>query len=161
MQLANLRRTRIPEDLQAFTSALSGFGQEAINRACERIETSDIERNEPAFPRLGKLLEECRREASTHHPDGDIHFWTVDDYRMCKAFDTFMHDEEELHHKTQAQVMTTFPGMARKWMAWKKQLDEGTLICPHWCDRCDGIGWVFITDDQGEQAAKRCPDCKK
>jgi hypothetical protein len=164
-QLANLRRTKTPESLEAFASALSGFGQDAINRACERIETADVEKGEPAFPRLGKLLEECRREASTHHPRGDVRYWHLDDYRNCHDFDAFVQSEIEDHHKTLAQVLTQYPIMARRWLAWKKQKDAGTLVCPNWCETCKGQRMIETTmetlDGKTETAAEPCPTCRK
>jgi hypothetical protein len=159
--MANLRRTKTPDNLEAFASALSGFGQEAINRAITRIEEADVTQGEPAFPRLGKLLEECRKEASTYKLNGDLHHWSIDEYRKCKDFDKYMQEQMETYHMTEAQMLLRFPGTARKWLAWKKQLRDGTLVCPHWCDVCDGVGWLFSINEDQEQVAVRCHACKK
>jgi hypothetical protein len=155
--LASLRGVKAPSQLNAFASALSGFDDATIDEACGSIERQ--ERAVRKFPPLPELLAECRRAAAHHagKPSASTH-WTVERYRLCKAFDDWMRSEVLHHGKTIEELCAKNKDIAIAWSAWRTQKENGTLNCPGWCDRCEAVRWL-VEEVDGVRKAFRCPEC--
>jgi hypothetical protein len=136
--MANLRRSTTPEHIEEFASSLVGFSEPIIDRACTLIERSPRGERETAFPELGRLLDECRAAAQTIREDS--HTWSLSRYiDLCEAY----------------------PARSYAWIAWKNQKAAGTLICPQWCDYCEGQRYLVTIDANGDRWARRCPHCRE
>ena len=155
--MANFRRSQIPENLSEFASAISGFSEPIIDRACENIERTIPQGRETAFPNLGVLLDECRAAAQTIRDES--HTWTLSRYKDCKMFDDYLTDQVKHYNRTSHEICEAHPSMAIAWTAWKNQKAAGTLICPLWCDACEGQRFL-VTIEEGERWARRCPHCR-
>jgi hypothetical protein len=153
----NLRQSEIPDHLDDFASALTGFSDAIIDRACHNIEITDPEAHHPTFPSLGVLLDECRAAAQTIRDES--HTWSLTRYKECKMFDDYLADQVKHYNRTSQQICEAYPAMAIAWTAWKNQKAAGTLICPQWCEACEGRRYL-VTIIDGERWARRCPHCR-
>jgi hypothetical protein len=161
----NLRQSEIPEQLEDFASALSGFSEPIIDRACHNIEITDPESHHPTFPALGLLLDECRAAAQIIRDESTT--WSLSRYKDCLMFDRYLNDitspdpkHPNIKPKTQQEVCDAHPSMSYAWIAWKNQKAAGTLICPQWCDYCEGGRYLVTVDENGDRWARRCPHCR-
>ena len=155
----NLRQSEIPENLDEFASALTGFSDSIVDRACTNIERTDPHAHHPTFPALGVLLDECRAAAQTIREES--HTWSLTRYKDCKMFDDFINDQIKHYKRTQQEICEAHPSMSYAWIAWKNQKAAGTLICPAWCDYCEGQRYLVTVDDKGDRWARRCPHCRE
>jgi hypothetical protein len=166
-RLADLRRGKLPDDLVAYASSLSGFQESAIDAACTSFERARRQEGETAFPELGAMLEACRLHS---RPDPRT-TWTIQKYRECRDFDLWVNEQMEQRRCSREMVITAYvdtPDAAKRavhegivwaWVAWRNQREKGTLHCSGWCDRCSGDRLVFA-EFRGRPAAGPCPDCR-
>jgi hypothetical protein len=158
-QLARLRRARPPEgELESMASALDGFHEDVIDEVCTQIEESEPIRGEPKFPLLAKLVNLCRQRASKRPRSS--HEWTYMRYLDCKLFDAYAQDQMQHYNRSIGEICEQYPDTARAWVAWKRQIREGTIICVGWCDTCDTMRWIPRRDDEGHTWADPCPECR-
>jgi hypothetical protein len=157
--LADFRRTAAPEHLKEFASSIAGFSEPIIERACSAIERSERGERETGFPDLGRLLNECRAAAQSIREDSNT--WSLTRYKDCLMFDRYLADQVKHYKRTTHEICEAHPAMARAWAAWKNQLAAGTLICPQWCDACEGQRYLVTVDDKGDRWARRCPHCRE
>jgi hypothetical protein len=155
--MARMKRTRPPNDLTAIASALTGFEQSTIDDVCGTIERED----KAGFPRLGRLLNECRVNAAKHHTSGKNTHWSLDRYKQCRDFDDWLHSEVKEHGKNLNELIASHLHEARAWTAWREQKIAGTLHCPGWCDVCEGNGFTVSEEEDGERYAKPCERCRR
>ena len=156
--MASLRRSQIPENLEAFASAITGFSEPIIERACHNIEITVPQGREPAFPVLGTLVSECRAAAQIIRDESNT--WSLSRYKDCLMFDRFMADQVKHYNRTTHDICEAYPSMAIAWTAWKNQKAAGTLICPQWCDLCEGNRYLVAIDEAGDRWARRCAACR-
>lgn len=133
------------------------YPQVVIERACHNIEHTERARGEPAFPSLGRLLNECRVARSVTQAQSSD--WTVERYRACRDFEVWLEEKVEMG-KSRDAILKEHPKEAAAYLAWKKQLRTGTLVCPGWCDVCEGVGTLLRTDEEGDRFARPCPACR-
>ena len=76
--MGELRSAMIPENLNAYVSALSGFSQQAIEKACVELEQSPIADYEPRFPALGRMVETCRKAQISFQRDSRPRYFCAD-----------------------------------------------------------------------------------
>ena len=159
--MARLRRARPAEgELESIASALSGFHEDVIDAACTSIEESEVRRGEAKLPSLGKLVNVCRAQAQRLPPSPNT--WTRERYHICKIFDAYIDDQVEHYGRPLAEVCMKYPDTARAWAAWKRQIREGTIECPGWCDTCNAMRWIIQHDDpRGASMALPCPECRR
>ncbi len=183
-----MRRTRAPDQIESFASALVRFPFSVIDEVCRQIEETRPVRGETLFPNLGTLLEECRRTRSSVVAAASQ--WSVESYRMTKAFDAYRRDEIErrvernksadrraVQQQLDAELRESNPAQFVAWLAWNKQRNAGMLSCADWCDECEGErlvirfedGSVPWTEDKERENEKRrtmnmfampCPSCR-
>ena len=146
-RLAEVRQGKAPEDLTPYREALCKFPEHIIDHACGELEKAEVEPYETRFPELGKLLKLCRqRENEVRNEEANT--WTLDRYKWAYWFDQQM-SERMRDGKTREELLRERPDMAPMWVAWHNQKQAGTLICPAWCDLCEGDG-VIVKTPSGE-----------
>lgn len=153
-----MRRTRAPEQINAFASALTRFPFSVIVEVCKQIEETRPARGETLFPSLGTLIDECRHTRIRTTTASSQ--WTIESYRTAKTFDGYRSDEIErrverggnpdrraVAQQFDVELRQSNPAQFVAWLAWAKQRRDGTLSCAGWCDECEGSRMVVRFDD--------------
>jgi len=161
-----MRRGRVPDNLNAYASALDGFSHAAIDAACSSFERARRQEGETAFPELGAMLDACRMNS---RPDPKT-TWTVSNYRECRDFDAWLEEEmaeRECSRKDAIAGYLDVKNVAQKavresvvfaWTAWRNQMDSRTINCPAWCKACSGDRYRIV-ESHGRRRAVRCTAC--
>lgn len=160
------------EALAYYVESLTGFSMQAIDMACRVIEAQAVKEFESRMPELGRLLELCRDSEQAMLNRTPV--WSLQDYKLCMWAEAWFQEQMRDHGISLEEAVKRCPKAGKDvipmWRVWRKERDAGTLICPMWCERCEGSGTLVVNArheiydvryDEGQRFAMRCPACRE